>query len=298
MVDWIKEHPYLTGGLALAIIILIVVIKNASSSSQASSATTASTSSGTDDTQAVAALQANSAIEQMAYSAQTQVAGQNAAVNVAAINAAAAESIANNQSNNSVAIASIGAGGIAPFSVAGTPGYNAAQTVGAANAAAVVGNAQVQAQLAQQGVEEATMINSVSNGIKTAANSGASVVNPGVVSPIPTSVGPNVNPAAGAPDYNSVLVGLQTGAGYGGGVCNDPATCPSVPGFESEAETAAADWSAYYGPSGTIVQNQAAANAALNKTASASPAASSQRVQATHNTSMVGDHEIHTGVIG
>ena len=75
MVDWIKEHPYLTGGLALAVVILIIVIKNASSSSQASSATSTQTASGTDDTQAVAALQANSAVEQMAYQAQTQVAG-------------------------------------------------------------------------------------------------------------------------------------------------------------------------------------------------------------------------------
>lgn len=165
MVEWVKQHPYLAGGLVLGIIILVVIIRNSSASSTQAAQTTSSTS-GVDDTQAVAALNANAQVQALAYQAQTQVASQNAALNAVALQTAAAQSVANNQTagavqvglaqtNNQVAIASIAAGGITPFSVNGTgPTPPPAQ---------VVGISQVQAQNAQQGAAQNAQIAQTSN---------------------------------------------------------------------------------------------------------------------------------------
>lgn len=172
MLAWIKEHPYLAGALTLGLILLLwLFFRKPAASSQGSS------SASPSDSVSVAGLQTNAAIQSMAYQAQTQVAGYNAAVNIAALKDAAATSIANNQTGGAVAlglaqsedqvrIASIAAGGIAPYSVAGTPGYNATYTVG---------HAQVQPIAAAAGVQQNLVIDQTSHAIAQAAGSGTPI---------------------------------------------------------------------------------------------------------------------------
>jgi hypothetical protein len=275
MLGWVKEHPYLTGGIALAVIVLIILFRGSSSSNAAAS----QTSSGTSDTQAVAALNANAAIQQMAYASQTQVAGFNEAANVAAINAAAETSIANNQtagavqlglaqSNNAVATASIAAGGITPFSVAGTPGYNAS----------IVGNSQVQAMNAGYAADENTGIAAVSNTIANHAVTGTALPsqqpapipsNPVSSGPVatytpytpstPTSIGTGIAPGLPSPANYATEADYVAAVDLSGGV--NPATAglssslSNAPTIETLGNEAAAAWSAYFGPGGISSQH-------------------------------------------
>lgn len=98
MLDWIKEHPYLTGGAVLALVVLYVIWQNAQSSSAAASSSTAAgsydPSTGTyipDDTIQQAQLSAQTAIDTAQISANAQVAQVNAATNQAAIAAQVSE---------------------------------------------------------------------------------------------------------------------------------------------------------------------------------------------------------------
>jgi hypothetical protein len=99
MFGWIKEHPYLSGGLALMLIVVYIVIRNLSSSSQASnSPVTAAQASGVpDDTIAALQLQTNAQIQSATLSTDATIAGYNAAVNQTQIQASSALNLGNDQ---------------------------------------------------------------------------------------------------------------------------------------------------------------------------------------------------------
>lgn len=81
MLDWIKEHPYLTGTFAVGVILLYIVYRNSTSSSAGS----VIQSNGPSDV----AIQAGSALQYAQMQSQTQIAGYNAALNAQALNNAA-----------------------------------------------------------------------------------------------------------------------------------------------------------------------------------------------------------------
>lgn len=83
--NWIKEHPYLVGILVVLVILYFILRSNASSNAAAASTTS---STGTSDTVAVAGLTANSQLQAAQISAQTQVAGYQAAVATTALQTA------------------------------------------------------------------------------------------------------------------------------------------------------------------------------------------------------------------
>lgn len=77
---WIKEHPYLTGGLILAVIIFFALRSKASAAS--SNGPNGVVTVGPSDSTQALALQANAGVQAATLGAQTQVAGYNAAVNI------------------------------------------------------------------------------------------------------------------------------------------------------------------------------------------------------------------------
>jgi len=93
MWTWIKEHPYLSGALALLLIVLFIVFRNRSSAGGSTTVQAA----GPSDSVSAMGIQANAAINAAALQAQTQVAGYNAAVNVKALDVAQNTTIAGYQ---------------------------------------------------------------------------------------------------------------------------------------------------------------------------------------------------------
>ena len=88
IVEWAKSHPYLLGGVVLAIVILWVLYSNASSAaaSTATASTAAAATSGPDDTIQAAEIAAGTTVAQAQLSANASVAQDNAAINAAALN--------------------------------------------------------------------------------------------------------------------------------------------------------------------------------------------------------------------
>ena len=86
---WIKEHPYLTGGLILAVIIFFALRSKASAAS--SNGPNGVVTVGPSDSTQALALQANAGVQAATLGAQTQVAGYNAAVNITQLQTAAAD---------------------------------------------------------------------------------------------------------------------------------------------------------------------------------------------------------------
>ena len=280
MINWIKEHPYLAGGLVLVVIVLIAILRKGSSASASQTATAATT----DNT---AALQANAAIQQMAYQAQTQVAGYNAQVNAVALQTAAQQNIAESQtggavqlglaqSANQVAIASIAAGGIAPFSVAGTPGYNASQTPGSA----VVGHAQVQAINAQDGAAVQSQIQQVAASTAQAVQTGTPIptatpvtqpngstvtFTPSTPTSIGTGIAPGLPSPAGYATEGDYVAAVDRSGGINPSTAGLSSSLGNAPTIETLGNEAAAAWSSYYGAGGTLTQLQAQQNAELNQ---------------------------------
>jgi hypothetical protein len=250
VLNWIKEHPYLAGGMVLAVFVLFVLFRNrsAAATSQQSSA------AGPSDSVAVAGLQANAAVQNSAYAAQTQIAGYSAQVNAEALKTAAETSIANTQTAGAVslgmdqdlskvAIASIAAGGIAPFSVAGTPGYNAGYTVG---------HAQVQQMAAGQAVAENTQIQQVSAAV--AAPTTAQQVAQQSAAPYapstPTSIGSGITPGLPSPGgyatYNDYLVAVDQSQGINPATAGLSSSLGIAPQIETAASEAVAAWQSFY----------------------------------------------------
>lgn len=92
MVQWIEEHPYLTGGLVLAVVVLWVIIRNRSQASQ--NAQTVYSGGPSENLQALE-LQSGLQLQSSQLAAQTQIAGYNAATNAVQLQTAGA--IANAQ---------------------------------------------------------------------------------------------------------------------------------------------------------------------------------------------------------
>ena len=208
-------------------------------------------------------------------------------MNATALQTAAQTSIANTQtqgavqlglaqSSNQVAIASIAAGGIAPYSVAGTPGYNAAQTNGGSpeSFSAVVGNAQVQSQQAQSGVAEAQMIQNVGNATTSIATNGAGgPVNQGLVQPVPVSP----FSAPGAQPNSYVSSGLAVDGLPAGDVYENVYNGTVYPNG--------------YGPNGPL-------SGAIDNTPAAQLAAAQYIPPTAANVAAAQSNEIHVGVTG
>lgn len=89
MVEWIKQHPYLSGGLVLALVVLFLIIRRGGSSAPQGA-------SGPSDALQAAALQA-----------QVQGAAINASQAANAVNAQAAVATANSQAQAAVNIATL-----------------------------------------------------------------------------------------------------------------------------------------------------------------------------------------------
>lgn len=85
MIEWIKEHPYLTGGLGLVLIVLFLVIRNASSNSSTQAA--ASGPTGTSDSIQALEIQSGAGVAAAQIAANATVSTANAALNAHAIDA-------------------------------------------------------------------------------------------------------------------------------------------------------------------------------------------------------------------
>jgi hypothetical protein len=87
MIDWIKDHPYLFGGLLVGLLILFVLYRNAQSAaaSVAAQSTGPAVSTGPDDTIQAAEIAAGTQVAQAQLAANQTVAGYNASINAAAI---------------------------------------------------------------------------------------------------------------------------------------------------------------------------------------------------------------------
>lgn len=94
MWNWIKEHPYLSGALALLLIVLFIVFRNRS---KGSSQPAGVIQTGPSDTVSAMGIQANAALGAATLQAQTQVAGYNAAVNIKALDVAQNTTVAGYQ---------------------------------------------------------------------------------------------------------------------------------------------------------------------------------------------------------
>lgn len=82
---WIEEHPYLTGGLVLGLLLIWFIVRSRS----ASAATTSTVSTGPSDALQAAELSAGVQQQQAYLAAQTQIAGYGAAVNSQQLQSAA-----------------------------------------------------------------------------------------------------------------------------------------------------------------------------------------------------------------
>lgn len=86
MIEWIKEHPYLSGGLAFVVVVLFVVLRNRSNSS---SATPLVYQNGPSDAISALSIQSGAAVQAAQLQMQGQIAGYNAAVNETQLTTAA-----------------------------------------------------------------------------------------------------------------------------------------------------------------------------------------------------------------
>ena len=77
LLGWLKEHPYLAGGLVVGLLVLYILWKDLSSASSAAASTTASTGGVATDPNAALELQTGAALQQSYLQAQTTVAGYN-----------------------------------------------------------------------------------------------------------------------------------------------------------------------------------------------------------------------------
>lgn len=90
MLDWIEEHPYLTGGVILGAIVLWVIIRNRSNAAAASAASNAGTVvSGPSDALQEAELAAGVQTQTAQLAVQAQIAQNNSNVNAVQLEAAA-----------------------------------------------------------------------------------------------------------------------------------------------------------------------------------------------------------------
>jgi hypothetical protein len=90
MLDWIKEHPYLTGGLVLALIVLWVIIRSRSQAAAAASASSGGTTvAGPSDALSEAELAAGVQVQSAQLAAQAQITQGSQAVNAQQLNDAA-----------------------------------------------------------------------------------------------------------------------------------------------------------------------------------------------------------------
>jgi hypothetical protein len=90
MIDWIKEHPYLTGSAIVGILILYFVYRSKSAPAGPSGVVTV----GPSDSVQAMALNANAGIQAATLHAQETVAGYSAAVQAKALETAASTQIA------------------------------------------------------------------------------------------------------------------------------------------------------------------------------------------------------------
>lgn len=83
MLDWIKEHPYLTGGLVLASIVLYMIWRSSSTSTSSTNPNIVTT--GPSDTIQAMEIQAGAAVQGAQIQSNTQIAGYNASLNAVAL---------------------------------------------------------------------------------------------------------------------------------------------------------------------------------------------------------------------
>ena len=82
LIGWVKEHPYLSGGVALALVVLYALYSSSSSSSAAAQSTAANATGLPDDTVQQAELAAGTQTALAQLATNTSIAQDQAAVNV------------------------------------------------------------------------------------------------------------------------------------------------------------------------------------------------------------------------
>jgi hypothetical protein len=104
IVEWVESHPYLLGGVLLAIVVLYVLYSNAANAASSASASTAASTatSAPDDAIQEAEIAAGTTVAQTQLSANAAVAQDNATINETALAAqvANAQTSASVQNNN------------------------------------------------------------------------------------------------------------------------------------------------------------------------------------------------------
>ena len=93
MLDWIKEHPYLVGGLAVGLVVLYLIWRNASNSSTSSTAATTSSGMPYDPTLAQAQVAAGAQLQGQQIAAQSQQDQLNAQLASQALTTGAQENV-------------------------------------------------------------------------------------------------------------------------------------------------------------------------------------------------------------
>lgn len=109
IIEWVKRHPYLTGGLGLAILILIIIYKN-SQSNAAAQQTQSTAVPGQSDAITALQIQSGAAIGQATIAANAQIAGYQAQQNITALTTNAAQVVDTQQINAQLEETLAGAG--------------------------------------------------------------------------------------------------------------------------------------------------------------------------------------------
>src|SRR4029077_3392203 len=94
MMEWIKSHPYLTGGLALAVLVLYVLYRNSQSAASAPASTAVP---GQSDAITALEIQTGAVTGQAQLSYQASIAQLQTSQNVAQLQTAASTTLGSQQ---------------------------------------------------------------------------------------------------------------------------------------------------------------------------------------------------------
>lgn len=101
IIEWVKQHPYLTGAVVVGLILLLY-LRSASANAAQAAAPAASTYGGPSDAVQESEIAGSLALQQAGLAANTQVTGYNDQLSIAALQAAEQEQLAQFQSQDTI----------------------------------------------------------------------------------------------------------------------------------------------------------------------------------------------------
>lgn len=165
MIQWIKEHPYLSGGLVLAVIVLILVLRRAASSTPVGSVAQASGPSDAVTTAGIAAQAQQSQVDAQASVANNTLATQYAVAQLQAQNVDNQTAAARDVALQNI----LTQGQTAQYATSGN--VQIAQSSDAANVA--IANTNASAAVAQTGIQAQVAALTVNDQLAAVENTNA-----------------------------------------------------------------------------------------------------------------------------